>query len=364
MGDGVDSNPGVILRGYTEGMKRKLYFIAALMLTAVVTGGTYAYTYATTSITPSVTAAEGDIATINDSETQPDWESILIPVEETEVLGLDGTGNTTQLTPFPGTGEENWEDVDDPVGSPDDDTTRVQTDQTAYQKDTYTTANHSEGHGDITKLTVYFRAMRTDNTTGGQAQAVIRTYDTDHEGSVQELTTSYADYSAEWTSNPTTSDNWTWSEVDALEAGISLKREGTAGEVRCTQVYVVVTYEYIPLSGDVPTGDLFEIIPHDDYTGDLTVKVYLANTGSLTKAYQSLDMELYLEGSVEAGKTPNYRLLTLNNGATSFTLIDEGGISHTLSVTGGDYYLISDNVSAWEEGWSVTPELYCEATQR
>ena len=345
-------------------MNRKLYLIAALVLTAVVTGGTYAYTYSITSATISVTAAEANIATIEEAVSQPDWEDILIPVEDIENLLPDGVGTTTQLSPSPGTGEENWEDVDDSVDSPDDDTTRVQTDQITYQKDTYATANHTEGHGKITKVTVNFRAMRSDNTTSGQAKAVIRTHDTDYEGSVKELTTSYADYSEEWTLNPNTSDNWTWSEVDALEAGVALKREGTSGDVRCTQVYAEVTYEYIPISGNVPTGDLFEVTPHADYTGDLSVKVYLANTGNLTKAYQSLNMELYLEGSVEAGEDPNYRLLTLNNGVATFTLIDEGGISHTLSVTGGDYYLVSDNISAWEEGWTVIPELYCEATQR
>jgi len=341
----------------------KRYLILALVLTATITVGTYAYTYSTTSAALGVSAAAEYIATTNASETQPYWESILIPVEDIENLSPDGVGTTTQLTPRPGTGEANWQDVDDTVGSPDEDTTRVQTDQTTYQKDTYALVNHNEGHGDITKVTVYFRIMRTDNTTGGQAKAVIRTYATDYEGSVQELTTSYLDYIQEWTLNPNTSDNWTWSEVDALEAGVSLRKEGIAGEVRCTQVYVEVTYQYIPLSGDVPTGDLFEIIPHNEYSGELTIKVYLADTGNLTKAYQSLNMELYLEGSVEAGETPNYRLLTLDNGSASFTLLGGGG-SHTLSVIGGDYVIVSDNSSAWDEGWSVTPELYCEATQR
>lgn len=345
-------------------MKRKLYFIAALVLTAVITVGTYVYTYSTTSATISVTTASGSIATIEEAVSQPYWESILIPVEDIENLSPNGVGTTTQLTPIPGTGEANWEDVDDPVGNPDDDTTRVLTDQTTYQKDTYAMANHSEGHGIITKVTVNFRAMGSDNTTGDKAKAVIRTHSMDYEGSVNDLTTSYADYSAEWTTNPNTSDNWTWSEVDALAAGIALKREGTTGNVRCTQVYVEVTYEYIPLTGDVPTGDLFEVTPHANYTGDLSVKVYLANTENLTKAYQSLNMELFLEGSAEAGEDPNYRLLTLENGVATFTLIDEGGTSRTLSVIGGEYGLVSDNISAWEEGWTVTPELYCEATQR
>jgi hypothetical protein len=30
----------------------------------------------------------------------------------------------------------------------------------------------------------------------------------------------------------------------------------------------------------------------------------------------------------------------------------------------GDYTLTSREISEWEEGWTVTPELYCEVTQR
>jgi len=75
-------------------------------------------------------------------------------------------------------------------------------------------------------------------------------------------------------------------------------------------------------------------------------------------------MELYLEGSVEAGETPNYRLLTLENGVATFHLQDGGSDNHTLSVTGGEYGLVSADPNQWSEGWTLTPELYCEVTQR
>ena len=114
----------------------------------------------------------------------------------------------------------------------------------------------------------------------------------------------------------------------------------------------------------MPTDDLFVVYPHTDYTGDLAVKVYLTNTDNLTKAYQFLNMELYLEGSVEAGQTPNYQLLTLENGVAIFKLEDGSSDNYTLSVTGGDYTLNSREPLEWEEGWTVTPELYCEVTQR
>jgi len=40
------------------------------------------------------------------------------------------------------------------------------------------------------------------------------------------------------------------------------------------------------------------------------------------------------------------------------------GIVYTLSVTGGGYALTSDDSDEWAEGWSITPEFYCEVTQR
>ena len=108
-------------------------------------------------------------------------------------------------------------------------------------------------------------------------------------------------------------------------------------------------------------GDLFVISPNPSYTGDLVVNVYLTNTGALIKAYQYLNMKLYLEGSVEA---PDYRLLAPENGVATFNLENCAGGSHTLSVIGGSYCLDSRDSDEWEAGWTVTPEFYCEATQR
>jgi len=88
-----------------------------------------------------------------------------------------------------------------------------------------------------------------------------------------------------------------------------------------------------PLMGEVPSGDLFDITPNSLYTGDLAVKVFLTNTGDLVKAYDYLNMKLYLDGSVEAGETPNYQLLTLQNGETTFNIQDIAGIEGTWTQT-------------------------------
>ncbi|GAI22270.1 unnamed protein product, partial [marine sediment metagenome] len=46
-----------------------------------------------------------------------------------------------------------------------------------------------------------------------------------------------------------------------------------------------------------------------------------------------LNMKLYLDGSVEAGETPNYQLLTLQNGEATFNIQDIAGIEGTWTQT-------------------------------
>ena len=89
----------------------------------------------------------------------------------------------------------------------------------------------------------------------------------------------------------------------------------------------------ISLLGEVPAGDLFDITPNGQYSGDLAVKVCLTNTGDLVKAYDYLNMKLYLEGSAEAGETPNYQLLTLQNGEATFNMPDIVSVSGTWTQT-------------------------------
>jgi len=74
------------------------------------------------------------------------------------------------------------------------------------------------------------------------AEVAIRTNGSDYFGSyTASLPTSYTDISANWTENPNTSNDWTWAEIDALEAGVRQYDLG-AGDVRTTQVYVEVDY--------------------------------------------------------------------------------------------------------------------------
>ncbi len=329
-------------------------------------GGVYAYAYTTGLEIINIAEPTGDIATTNTTAAQPDWESILDDVPDSYIFRPNAAGDETTLEEqFPNTGEEHWEDVDDTNGH-DGDSTYVATNNANWKEDLYNITDHSTqtAAGDITDVEVYMECRVTANVTREDARVHIKTNGVEYNGTAENLTTSYVTYWYQWDYNPQTEVAWTWDEVDALQIGVGLQRPAVGEHARCTQVYTEVYFEAPPLTGYVPTENLAEVTPHADYNGDLVVNVYLVNTDNLTKAYKNLDMELYLEGSVEAGKTPNYRVLTLENGVVSFTIVDGGSGTHTLSVTGGDYTLTSREPLEWETWWTVTPELYYEARQR
>jgi len=348
-------------------VKNRFHLILVLIVALTLSGGVYASTFTTAAETINIAEPTGDIATCNATatETQPDWESILETEQDTEILRPNAAGDETNIaSQIPASGEH-WDKVDEET--PDGDSTVVYTGSAGWQEDLYNIADHSTqtAAGTINYVKVYIVCRADSSPWQTNAYVHIKTNGVEYNGTLETTTTSYATYSYQWDTNPQTGQDWTWDEIDALQIGVGLRRPTFFGGLTgCTQAYAEVSFEAPPLSGNVPTGDLFVVYPHADYTGDLAVKVYLVNTDNLTKAYQQLNMELYLEGSIEAGKTPNYRVLTLKNGAAAFGIQGATSDNYTLSVTGGDYTLTSREPSEWEEGWTVTPELYCEVTQR
>jgi len=343
----------------------RLYLIIAFILTLVLSSGAYAHAFRTATGTINIMEPTGDIATSNSTATQPDWDSVLTPVVDSEIFRPDGDGDETEITTIePTIPITHWDKVDEETSDSDD--TYVATDNNTWQEDLYNINDHSTQTvgGTINYVRVYMVSRTTVNTTDPTAYIHIKTNGGEHNSDSKTLDTNYSTYSYQWDDNPQTGADWTWSEIDALQIGVGLIRPGANEYARCTQVYVEVAFEAPQLTGNTPTGDLFVVNSNDDYTGDIAVKVYLVNTDNLTKAYQQLNMELYLEGSVEAGQTPNYRLLTLENGVATFWLDNAGSDNRTLSVTGGTYTLTSREPLEWEIGWTVTPELYCEVTQR
>jgi len=351
-------------------MKKKLVFSGIILLALVLTTGTFAYTYTNIGTTTlDVTLADGVWTTYQPSDSPPIWDSIMPEGEyNSEFLRPDAPGDDTELpTQYPGSGEH-WDKVDDPHNNPDDGDTYVST-QTSrnWERDLYNLKNYIGAGGEetITGVTIYFR-YAAGGDYNVRAMATLKTNGQVYEGPT--LTYSGTDFITEsWqnTTNPATEEPWTREEINDLQAGVTIKGNSRTDPALCTQVYVAVNYEFATTQGEVPHGHLYDITPHENYTGDLLVKLYLTNTAELLKAYQYINMKVYMANSLEAEDTPDYQVLSIETGVVLFNI--EGGSAetyYTVEITGGSYRLISDDPDEWGAGWDIVPEFYCEVTQR
>lgn len=309
----------------------------------------------------------GNIATSNVTENQPSWDEVMPYINESgEMLWVIGEGDKTRIaSQWPETGEH-YDKVDESTA--DDEATFVYTYSKKYQTDLYDLSELGLYDVEITGLSISFRfsgGADDGHDVTGYARAVIKTDGSGFNGAEEsQLGPAFVTRSYHWDTNPKTGAAWTPDEIDELQAGAKIKTADKDAAVRLTQVTVAVSYREIVISGSAPTGDLFTITPHPEFSDYLQVGVYLTNTGDLIKAYDYLNLHLHLEDSVEASEAPGYQVLSLENGGVTFNL--PGGMvgSKTLSVAGGSYRLVSANITNWEEGWTVVPELYPLITQR
>jgi len=175
------------------------------------------------------------------------------PIISTEVLRPNEAGSETSIdTQYPSSGSH-YDKVDETTA--DGDSTYVENKNGAvysFQRDLYHIGDHSEGSGTINKITITART-KFNAPAASTLKISIKThgvvYDYDKTGQAQSV---WHDISHELTLNPYTEVAWTWDEIDALEAGISLGgSEYSPDWSRCTQVYVEV--EYVTM-GEVTTG--------------------------------------------------------------------------------------------------------------
>jgi hypothetical protein len=109
--------------------------------------------------------------------------------------------------------------------------------------DTYDIPTISKSSGTINSVKVHIRA-KCD--TSGRA-SIDAWLNGDEHPTLQSITTSFVNYSFEWTINPDTGDPWTWDEVASLlTVGIEAHQawELNAGTFFVSQVYVEVDYDY------------------------------------------------------------------------------------------------------------------------
>jgi len=132
----------------------------------------------------------------------------------------------------------NWQCVSEAAA--DEDGSYVERASNAYASETYAMDNPSSSACPITALTVYCRARTT--LTQGDVMPAVYIGGVEYDGAAQALTSSFANYSTQWTTNPATGIAWTWSDVISLEAGMRIRGQNGSHPARCTQVWVDVQY--------------------------------------------------------------------------------------------------------------------------
>jgi len=125
--------------------------------------------------------------------------------------------------------------------------------------------------------------------------------------------------------------------------------------------------------GDLPEGNLFKIDPHNDYTGDLTIKVSIMNPGELARAYQYFNMKLALTDKygtiiIGSGAAPlghEYQVLSLENGVVEFDVAATGIFQpYYVKLMDGGFSTFGRSPVEWGGNAAVDPQLFCEVVAR
>lgn len=143
-----------------------------------------------------------------------------------------------------GTAGNKWDDVDDPIGTPDEDTTYI-VETTSYQSQTFTFTAFSITSSAIDKVSITNR-LKCVGTVSYQNR--LRVNGTSYNSSTAATTTSYVDYTTDWLTNPNTAAAWVEADVEGVGAnplqqfGVIVSTIDASEELRCTQSYITVTY--------------------------------------------------------------------------------------------------------------------------
>ena len=157
-----------------------------------------------------------------------------------KILRPRSGGAYTECDTYPGTGEVNWEDVDDIV--PDYGSTY--TFAAHVHKDLYTLQTDNTRTEVINKVTV--KARMWCGRSGNYFKFLIRLLGTDYMPDTMYesviIPWTWDLHTLEMTASPFSNTSWTWSEVNALQIGFLACPAGDAGNVACTQIYLYVNY--------------------------------------------------------------------------------------------------------------------------
>jgi len=113
---------------------------------------------------------------------------------------------------------------------------------TATAQESFHLEDHTTESGSISNVRVVIWAMQGGNE---YCYLTLVIGGTEYQGTRYRLSaTAYTEYTNDWGTNPAGGD-WTWTAIDALEAGVTSETSGPwGGTMKVTQLYVEVTYSY------------------------------------------------------------------------------------------------------------------------
>lgn len=157
-----------------------------------------------------------------------------------------GAGFYTDWTPSAGS---NWQNVDETVS--DGDTTK-NTVVGAIKYDTFVSSDSISTAGTVSKMTVYV-TMKSSASFSQLPQLIVISSGASqslYPTGVPFLTTSYVEYSYDFTTDPNTGSAWTAAAVNAAEFGYTEITGAGTPTASATQCYAIITYE-LPCEGTV-----------------------------------------------------------------------------------------------------------------
>jgi len=205
-----------------------------------------------------------------------------------------------------GCGSANW-----CVTTTNDADTSYVTNYFGGQSDLYNITNSSQS-GVINSVSVYFVA-KYGSTAGVNIRSALKTGGSLYYGAVHGLSASYTTYSDTWASNPQTSVDWTWSDVDNLQIGLFAQTDGYS---YVTQVYVRVNYSSLdpPTAAYVDTATTTALTVHwtDNSSNETGFKIDQQNncSGSWTLVYTGVTVNenSHAIGSLTANNSYCFRV--------------------------------------------------------
>ena len=195
-----------------------------------------------------------------------DFTITQIPNPKTTIIYPNGSGCTTQLTPF---GESNnYLAVDEDCLSPDDDATYVYSTSTVAVQDLYSMESPSISTGAVLYVKVYARAKSAlySQSIDGVYKILVSdstcTYIDKSEDI--DLVTSYKDYSYILQTNPMTGNAWEWSDLDILQLGI----ECSSPTINAAAAQFSINDDGTDTMGDVYSASSTWYTYYNQYTGN------------------------------------------------------------------------------------------------